>query len=122
MSQSLYDKYGGFKTINGIVQSFYDKIEATESLDKYFENVDMSALVEHQTRFICTVLGGPEAYKVDLKESHKHLNIIEDDFMTVGGLLQEALTEAGMEQADIEAVMGIVVSTKGDIVTGKAAA
>ena len=117
MSDSLFDKYGGFSTIGDVVHSFYEKIMDTESLEHYFWDVDMSRLMAHQTDFLAMVLGGPSSYSGrSLKEAHRHLKITEVDFLTVAELLEEALEEAGMEDEDVEMVLGIVASTKGDIV------
>lgn len=119
MSESLYDKYGGFSTVGQIVHNFYEKIMDEESLEAYFWDIDMTRLMRHQVDFLCMVLGGPANYTGrSLKDAHAHLNITEEHFNTVAGLLEEALEEGGMEDDDIEAVIGIVASTKDDIVTG----
>ena len=117
MSDTLFEKYGGFATIGDVVHSFYEKIMDTESLEHYFWDVDMNRLMAHQTDFLAMVLGGPSNYSGrSLKEAHRHLKITVEDFLTVAELLEEALEEAGMEDQDIEMVIGIVASTKDDIV------
>lgn len=117
MSDSLFDKYGGFSTIGDVVHSFYEKIMDTESLEHYFWDVDMTRLMAHQTDFLAMALGGPSSYSGrSLKEAHRHLKITEVDFFTVAELLEEALEEAGMEDEDVASVISIVASTKGDIV------
>lgn len=117
MSETLFEKYGGFSTVGDIVHEFYEKIMDTESLEHYFWDVDMTRLMSHQTDFIAMAMGGPAAYSGrSLKEAHRHLKITEKDFFCVAGLLEEALEEAGMEDDDIRAVIEIVASTRDDIV------
>ena len=59
---SLYDKYGGFAAVSTVVHTFYDKVVASPRLDRYFADVDMAKLIDHQTTFLCKVLGGPDNY------------------------------------------------------------
>ncbi len=119
MSDTLFDKYGGFSTVGNVVHSFYEKIMDEESLESYFWDIDMARLIKHQTDFLCQVLGGPASYSGrSLKDAHRSLNIIEVDFMTVAEILEETLEEAGVEDDDVTTIMEIVASTKDDIVCG----
>jgi hemoglobin len=118
MSESLYDKYGGFAAISGIVQRFYTLIQDTPSLDRYFENVDFEHLIDHQIKFLCMALGGPNNYEGRaLAAAHSRLGITDGAFGTVAGLLVQSLTEAGVETADIDTIVGVVAGAKPDIVT-----
>jgi hemoglobin len=117
MSDSLYDKYGGFTVIADIVHAFYDKILDAEELDPYFQGIDMDRLARHQTDFLCHVLGGPVEYEGRaLYDAHAPLNITDEHFYLVAGLLEETLEEAGMEDDDIRSVIGVVVNVKDQIV------
>ena len=118
MAQSLYDKYGGFPTISAVVQLFYDKIDQTPALARYFEHVKMPALIGHQTKFLCKVLGGPDNYEGrDLERAHKHLDIDGEAFGIVAGLLKESLDESGVEAQDVATILSIVGSVRGSIVS-----
>lgn len=121
MSESLFNKYGGFSTIGNIVHSFYEKILDTDSLLHYFEGIDMERLIRHQTDFLCLILGGPVNYSGrDLRQAHRRLNITEKDFDLVSDLLEEALEEANIEYEDIETIIGIIHSKKPDIIGSNA--
>ncbi|MBC7543081.1 MAG: group 1 truncated hemoglobin [Candidatus Sericytochromatia bacterium] len=118
MSETLYDKYGGFASITTIVQRFYALIQDTESLDRYFQDVEMDRLIDHQIKFLCMVLGGPNNYEGRaLAVAHSRLGITDGAFGAVAGLLVQALTEAGVEAADIDTIVGVVAGTKPEIVT-----
>ncbi len=121
MSQTLYDKYGGLPGVQTVVHKFYERINEERSLDKYFAAVNMERLMDHQVNLFSKILGGPDNYEGrSLKPSHAHLNIDVKDFALVGRLLQETLDDCGLDPADVEVVMGIIVSVKNDIVTEKA--
>ncbi|MFN3198879.1 MAG: group I truncated hemoglobin [Bradymonadia bacterium] len=118
MSQSLYEKYGGFATISAVVHDFYDKILASDTLKPWFEGVEMSRLIDHQTKFLCSVLGGPEQYTGrQLAAAHRRLSITPEAFDEVAELLVEALEDAGVEDADIQTIAGVVTGAKGDVVS-----
>lgn len=120
---SLYEKYGGFPTINQIVLDFYQRIGEEESLASYFDGVNMQKLVEHQTAFIAKVLEGPDQYTGrSLAIAHRRLNIKSEDFDLVGNLLKSTLEDAGVEAQDVEAVMNIVGSVKSEIVSAQVSA
>ena len=118
MSTNLYDKYGGFAGVSNVVQSFYEKISDSDSLAPYFDGVDMSKLIHHQTNFLCKVLGGPDNYKgASLAAAHRSMKITTAAFDEVAQLLKESMDEAGMESADVATILGVVGSVKNDIVT-----
>ena len=77
----------------------------------------MAALIDHQTKFISHALGGPAHYTGrTLEVGHQHLKITHDHFDEVAEILQDTLEDAGMSAEDVEAVMGIVGSTRSAIV------
>lgn len=114
----LYDKYGGFAAISHIVHAFYDKVLAAPSLDPYFHGVEMEALIAHQTRFLCKVLGGPDNYTGRaMSKVHQPHHISAAAFAEVAAMLQEALEEAQVEPDDVATIMGVVASVRGDVVS-----
>ncbi|MEM6440652.1 MAG: group 1 truncated hemoglobin [Pseudomonadota bacterium] len=81
MSQTLFQKYGGFAAVSRIVMTFYDKALDSDQIGDYFEGVEMARLVDHQTKFIASLLGGPAAYTDrQLGQLHHHLAISQADF------------------------------------------
>jgi len=106
MAASLFQKYGGFAKVSRVVLTFYDKVLDSDQIGDFFDGVDMSKLVDHQTKFISSLLGGPAAYTDErLRQLHAHLNVGEADMDEMAKLLDEALEEHGFEPADRELVM-----------------
>ena len=62
---TMFERYGGFATVSKVVLTFYDKAIDSDIIGKYFENVDMPALIDHQTKFVSQVMGGPASWKRD---------------------------------------------------------
>ena len=74
--QTLFEKYGGFSAISRIVLDFYDRLLDSDEIGPFFDNTEMGKLVDHQTKFIASLLGGPSSYTDDqLKQLHRHLEI-----------------------------------------------
>jgi hemoglobin len=116
-NESLYDKYGGFSTVAKLVNDFYDKIGNTQELDIYFNGIEMSKLIDHQTKFLCSVLGGPEKYEGrELKAAHQRFNITAEHFDLVASLLKEALEDNNVEDSDVATIVNVVWGTKPEIV------
>ena len=102
------------------MRAFYREVINSDLLSPYFQGVDLEALIEHQTKFISHALGGPAQYTGrSLKAAHQNLQISGEAFAEVAEILQECLEDAGMSDEDVATVMGIVGSTRGDIVTGE---
>ncbi len=120
MSETLYDKYGGFETFSVVVSNFYQKILDSNDLAPYFDNVNMEKLMSHQTNFISTALGGPNNYReLDLKKAHAPYKITVPHFHEVAELLEESLDEAGVEQTDINSIITLVSSLMDQIVSSE---
>jgi len=121
-SQSLFQKYGGFAKVSRVVLTFYDKVLDSEQIGDFFDDIDMSRLVDHQTKFIASTLGGPASYTNDrLRQLHAHIGISDRDFDEMAKLLSEALEEHGFEPGDRMSVMLEIESRRSFIVSLDAA-
>ena len=118
MSQTLFDKYGGKKTVGQIGINFYQKVMADENLKKFFTNTDMKVLISHQTNFISQALGGPKEYTgLDMKAAHRGMKISQEDFNGVAGHLKKTLEELSVEAQDIDTIVGVVAPLSEHIVS-----
>lgn len=117
MAQTLFDKYGGFAVVSAVVHDFYDRILASDSLRPYFATVDVAHLIDHQVKFLCKVLGGPDKYSGRaLRAAHAGLAITPGAFGEVAGHLKASLEGAGVQAADVTAILSVVASTHDDVV------
>jgi hemoglobin len=106
MEQNLYEKYGGFSVVSGIVHEFYRRVEETPLLAPYFKNSNMEQLINHQIRFFSTLMGGPVSYDVQqIDDLHRRLNISSEAFAEILTVLDEVLEDQGVVPADAEIIM-----------------
>ena len=106
MARTLFEKYGGFGTISKIVMAFYDKVLSSEQIGPFFDDIDMSRQIDHQTKFISQIMGGPASYTDEaLRQVHAHLQISQSDFDEMARLLEETLEDFDFAPADINTVM-----------------
>ncbi len=117
--KTLFHKLGGAPAISAVVRQFYRDVINSPILKHHFEGTDMPRLIDHQTKFLCHVLGGPADYNGrSLAASHRHLGITPVEFDEVAEILEETLEDFDLDQVDIASVMSIVASTRSDIVFG----
>ena len=79
----------------------------------------MKLLVDHQTKFIATIMGGPASYtKEHIERVHLHLGITRPAFEEAMELLRETLEDFDFEDEDIDKVADEMDSYRNVIVTG----
>jgi hemoglobin len=107
MDRTLYEKYGGFATISRIVLDLYDRLLDDDDVGPFFENVELARIVDHQTKFVSSLLGGPVAFTDDqIQRMHSHLAIGEMHFSRLKTLLAETLADHGIAPEDVDMVVG----------------
>lgn len=117
MSQTVYEKYGGFKTISRVVMLFYEMALDSDEIGHFFEEIDMPRLIDHQTKFVSSLIGGPASFSDDRIEAvHRHLNISHDHFDEMAALFGEALAEHGVSERDVKLALAAIEGKRSIIV------
>jgi len=118
MSKTIFERYGGFASISKVVSAFYDQMLESEDTARFFEGIDMRRLIDHQTKFIATLMGGPTSYSQEqLKRAHARLGIDSATFDKSARLLTETLEDFDFDESDISEVLAEFTSYKWVIVT-----
>ncbi|MGO1121244.1 group I truncated hemoglobin [Rhodovibrionaceae bacterium A322] len=118
MSQTLFMRIGGFATVSRVVMDFYDRILDSEKAGDYFENIDIDSMINHQTNFVASLMGGPSAHTNEqLKRSHARLNIDDESFDEMIQILTATLSDHGLGADDVTAVIQEMESRRSLIVT-----
>jgi hemoglobin len=118
MNRTIFERYGGFSNVSRVVSGFYDKVLDSPVISHYFEQTDMRRLIDHQTRFIAMLMGGPASYTDDhLARVHDHMNITESAFTEVCMLLRDTLEEQDYDDEDIHTVLDAMMARKHVIVS-----
>ena len=118
MASSLFEKYGGFSSISKIVSAFYDKAIDSDEIGPYFDNVDMRSQIDHQTKFIASLMGGPASYSDDaLRKVHAGHNIDQAAYDEMAALLRETLEEFDLHADDVDQVMSEIAARSNLVIT-----
>ena len=105
MAQSIFERSGGFASVSRIVMSFYERVLDSPIMSPYFVNTDMKLLIDHQTKFIAFLMGGPASFSDEhLEKIHRRLGIDRRTFDEMVSLLTETLEDFDFNDEDIAAV------------------
>ena len=122
MLDRLYEKIGGGKTVNNLVQVFYDKALADERLSPFFGQTDMETLRARQAMFLTMLLGGSRTFSgTDLAAAHanaRQKGMNDETFDVLLVHFRESLMEIKVAQDYIEEVMALLENTR-DRVLGR---
>jgi hemoglobin len=117
---TMFERYGGLAFVTRFVLSFYDRVLASTRLAPFFANSDMQRLVEHQAKFISTVMGGPTSYSsAVLREAHEHLDIDDQAFDEMIFLFKATLKDFKIADIDVEAIIAELNARRMYIVSGR---
>ncbi len=102
MAQTIYDRHGGFSTVRKVVSGFYERVLDSDVLAPYFQHVNMKVQIDHQTRFVSYLLGGPASYSDDhLERVHARLRITSDAFEEMVMTMCEVLEDHDFTDAEV---------------------
>lgn len=117
--QSLYEKYGGFSTISKIVMTLYDRLLEDDDVGPFFDDVDMPKLIDHQTKFVASLMGGPASFSdVQLQAAHAHLAIEPTHFDILKDIVAGTLSDFNVDAGDIDTVLGAFEARRGLLLKG----
>jgi hemoglobin len=106
VEQTMFEKYGGFSTISRFVMSFYDRMLDDDDVGPFFDDVDLPKLIDHQTKFVSAIMGGPATFSDEhIAGAHKHLVVSDFHFDRLKELVRETLSDFDVTPEDIETVL-----------------
>ncbi len=104
--EPLYERLGGIEAVARIVFALYDRVLKSKRLAPYFAGVDMRQVVDHQTSFLVSAMGGPPSYSNDhLRQVHARLKVDDPAFDEMIDLLGETLRAFGLADEDTAVVL-----------------
>ncbi len=116
MSITMFQRLGGFAQVRKIVSELYDRILDSD-LERFFQGVDVRRLIDHQTKFIASVMGGPASFSDEhLARAHRHLGITRADFALLAELFRETLEDFDLDITDIDFLMREVAARQRAVV------
>lgn len=119
----LYDRLGGVYAIASVVDDFVerllvnDTLNANPAIKEARGRVPKAGLKYRVTELVCQVTGGPQKYTGrSMKDSHKLLNITEKEWDAMVADFKATLNKFKVPTKEQEELIGIVGTTKADIV------
>jgi hemoglobin len=102
MAETIFTRYGGFATVSRIVSDFYGRVLDNDILAPHFNGVDMRRQIDHQTKFVAYLMGGPASFTDEhLERVHSRMDINEDSFNEIVEVLRETLEDHDLDETDI---------------------
>lgn len=118
-SSSLFARYGGIGGLRTVIFDFYDRILDSDVVGHFFDDVDLAKLVDHQTKFFASILGGPAKFTDQrLERAHAHLMVTHAHFNEITDILRETLETAGFAPEDLRMILKAVEARRTIIVKG----
>jgi hemoglobin len=118
---TIFERCGGFRTVRQIVDRFFDRAIDSRVVSPYFVHINwwvMNRLVNRQTKFIASLMGGPDSYSNDqIRHYYSTKGMPEPVFLAALELLGEILEEFGFEKTDVQTIRGELMNRKDLIVT-----
>lgn len=121
--KSLYDRLGGAYSIATVVDDFIERLlvngtlNANPAIAAARARVPKAGLKFHVTALVCEVTGGPCKYTGrSMVEAHKTLHIDERQWQAMLADFRTTLDKFNVPRKEQEELIGIVGSTKQDIV------
>jgi hemoglobin len=122
---SLYDRLGGTPAIAAVVDDFVNRlladtvITANKDMLAHFKPEHVAALKFLVTEQVCQVTGGPCVYSgKDMKSAHAGMKITNREWDAMVADFKATLDHFHVPMAEQNELIGIVATTKPDIVTG----
>ncbi len=122
----LWDRLGGEKAVAAVVHDFVvaaagdPKVNFLRDGKFKLDAKGVEDLEKKLVELVSAVSGGPLKYSgKSMKESHKGMGITDAEFGALAGHLVATLKKYKVPQAEIDELVGLVASTKPDIVEKK---
>jgi hemoglobin len=119
MIDDLYEMIGGRRTIWAATESFYKRVQADETLRRFFEGADMGNLHARQSMFVSMLLGGRVVYSgKEIAAAHgqaRHQGLNDAHFDAFLKHFRASLDEVGVKADAAEKVMKLLESKRGTV-------
>jgi truncated hemoglobin YjbI len=116
----LYDRIGGDKAMDVLVDDFYRRVLQDDFVSRFFDDVDMEAQRLKQKSFLAMVFGGPYPYTgKDLRSAHKRLidefGLTDAHFDRVLKHFRDTVIEAQLPEPEVNGLCEILEGFRDDV-------
>ncbi len=113
---TLYNNLGGEQGIGQIVDDFYKRVMADNTLNQFFAHTDMEKQRRLQIAFFSKIFEGPDQYTGrPMEKTHTGMNLQPQHFDAISKHLREAMAARGASPQDTNDALTRVSNLKGAI-------
>lgn len=116
---NTFQKIGGIDALHDIVDRFYDKVMADQTVNGFFEGANMDIQRGKMKAFLMMALGGPVKFTgKDMRTAHSRLvahGLTDKHFDIVVGHLMNSLREYGVNDATIQEIGNVAETVRADV-------
>lgn len=116
---NVFQKIGGINTLHDIVDTFYDKVLADETVNSFFKGTNMEMQRAKMKAFLMMALGGPVKFTgKEIRSAHIHLvqgGLNDVHFSAVGKHLDNALVEFKVSPEIRKVIADVVESVRKEV-------
>ncbi|NJC71985.1 group 1 truncated hemoglobin [Planosporangium thailandense] len=110
-SLSPYERVGGVKAIQSVVDHLYFLIMRDEQVKRYFNQAYLPSVKAHMVKLLSQLLGGPREYTGrELDDAHRHLCIEPEHYARVGRYVLASLLVHHVPEDIVEVVKDVLVA------------
>lgn len=96
---SMFERLGGTPGVTALIDIFYSKILACPVTSAKFQDRDVVRVKKYQVEFFSNALGSGTPYTGQgMVAIHTGMNVTEEQFASVAGLLSDSLKELNVAQ------------------------
>ena len=119
---SLYERLGGLIPIAVLIddvieRSYVDEVfKANPRIEEAHKRYPKAAYKFNSTALACMIMGGPQKYTGrSMKDAHQHLLVNEKEWNELKVIFRDSMNSFKVPQKEQDEILGIIESTKGDI-------
>jgi hemoglobin len=120
MSDSLYDRLGGYDGISGFANNLLPRLQSDAQLGRFWENRGEDGIAREKQLlidFLCSCAGGELLYTGrDMKVTHRGMKISEGDWALFIEHIHSTLKDLGVSGQTFDDVISFASSLKAEIV------
>ena len=114
---ALYNRLGGYDRIHEFTREVVRLHKQNDAIKHMFEHVDAEHLAKSVADFVASGTGGPQSYAGRAMPAvHARLELTDADFLSAGGDIVTAMQSMGYGQNEIDEMVCILVSLKGQVI------
>lgn len=115
--RSLFVRLGGEEKILALTREIVRRHRQNPAIGHYFAKADPEVAARRAAQFITAGTGGPAVYKgPDLRTTHARMGIGNEDFLSAGGDIVEAMKTLGHGPNEIDELVCTLVSLRDQVV------